>query len=128
MEAIIKEAAAFAQKRGIAFMVQIQPSVVDLTTNFRRANHVVLSSYPQYNQSNLSLPIEKMCQENQIPHLNLYKLFMNNNPETLYFEYDDDHWNNAGQDLAAIHCAAYINKEFGKKMEENMASSQIPAN
>ena len=42
------------------------------------------------------------------PHVNFFEPFMHNNPDTLYFKKDNNHWNDRGQDIAAQKTAAYI--------------------
>lgn len=107
MEAVLKQAKAIATERGVEFLVLIQPSVVDLTENYK-FSYKDLEKYPGYKNSNLTDAVSNVCKENNIYQINLFNSFQRNNPEELFFKGGNNHWNNRGQDLAARETESYI--------------------
>jgi hypothetical protein len=99
--AILREAKDTADAAGVALLVAIEPSRVDLTT-LDSVNHESLrQAYPSYDRRRLTRSIEELCRSEAIDVINLYDAFSQNSPETLYFKGADNHWNDAGQRLAA---------------------------
>jgi len=82
-----------------------------LTENFR-VSYEHFRQYPEYRRKNLTDAVKNICLENNIPVLNLYDVFFKNDPSSLYFVAPNNHWNDAGQDLAARATATYINDRF----------------
>ena len=111
MKAVLKKAKQFADSKHIQFMVLIQPSSKDLTTNFK-PNYEEFGKYPEYTRNGLTSLIEKMCAENNIPQVNLFKVFLGHEPGHLFFKYDDDHWNDSGEDVAAQETANFISQHM----------------
>ena len=111
MRGILLQAKEFAIKSNVKLLVQIQPSVVDLSKN-GYINYDNLTQYKGYKRTNLSSFIEEMCKSEKISYLNLYQIYSENKPESLYFKGDNNHWNDAGQDLAAKVSASYIKSNF----------------
>lgn len=107
MSAVLREAKARAAAGGIELLVVIQPSVIDMTTNFVISYKHLERKYPGYKRTNLTDALERICVENDIHRVNLYDIFLRNTPEKLYFR-NDNHWNDRGQDLAAKETASYI--------------------
>ena len=101
MAAVLKKARDFADGKGIGFMVLIQPSVIDLTTDNAVLSYEYLQRFPNYHRRNLSSAIQQICNENAIAVVNLFDLFDANDPQNLYFRSGNDHWNDRGQQLAA---------------------------
>ena len=111
LEAVLKEAQAVAGAREIKFAVLVQPSVIDLTENFR-VSYEHFRQYPEYRRKNLTDAVKNICLGNDIPMFNLYDVFVKNDPDSLYFLAPNNHWNDAGQDLAARETAMYIHDRF----------------
>lgn len=109
MRGILRAAKSLADAKKIKFLVVIQPSAVDLTENTTLSHHE-LAAYPGYRQDNLTRTTEKICIENGIPYVNLFDVFAQNSPEGLFFRKHNDHWNDAGQELAARVTAGYLQK------------------
>jgi hypothetical protein len=96
-----------AEEKGAKLLVIIQPSAIDVTPGVTRLNAVYLSRFDEYRADRLTSVIDEICNRNQIDRINLFPLFVRNNPDSLYFKIDT-HWNDAGQDLAARETASYI--------------------
>jgi hypothetical protein len=108
MESVLKRANTIAGSKGIKFLVLIQPSKKDLTKDNAVLNYEYLQKYPKYRRTNLADAVKNKCVENNIYFINLFDVFMRNNPENLYFRIDQMHWNDQGQDIAAKETALYI--------------------
>jgi hypothetical protein len=108
MESVLKRANTIAGSKGIKFLVLIQPSKKDLTKDNAVLNYEYLQKYPKYRRTNLTDAVKNKCVENNIYFINLFDVFMRNNPENLYFRIDQMHWNDQGQDIAAKETALYI--------------------
>ena len=110
MNAVLKRAKALADSKCIEFLVLIQPSIIDLTENFK-FSYKHLQSYPGYRRRNITDAVENICIANNIHCINFFDVFLRNNPADLFFKKDNDHWNDQGQDIAAKETALYISSE-----------------
>lgn len=108
LEGVLSEAQRVADSKGIQLLVLIQPSVVDLTRNFAFLDYSFLSTYPSYDRERLATIVEDICVLREIHYLNLFPVFLENQPDNLFFLETDNHWNDAGQNLAARETAQYI--------------------
>ena len=115
MNAVLNEAKTLADSKNVEFLVVIQPSVRDLTTN-TPMNYQDFREYPGYKRTALTSAVDEICIQSNMHRVNLFKLFLQNKPSNLYFKHDD-HWSNAGQEIAARETAGYI--------AENMLSRQL---
>jgi len=105
---VLKAANITASSKGISFLVVIQPAVIDLTPENSELSYEYLQKYPEYINTNLTDIVENICIGNNINFVNLFNVFMSNNPENLYFRSGNNHWNDHGQNIAAIETASYI--------------------
>jgi hypothetical protein len=106
MEGVLKKALGTATERGIKLLVIIQPSVIDVTEG--------------------NALVEDSCVKHQIHRLNLFPVFLGNQPENLYFNMVDDHWNAAGMDLAARETADYIRTAWPQLLSPAKADAGRP--
>ena len=117
MEAILKKAANTAATNDVKLVVLIQPSTRDLTRNMQ-PNYEDFGKYPSYRPDRLTSTIDKICDRNTIHRINLFPVFLSNNPQSLYFTTNDDHWNEKGQDLAAHTTAQYLHQHFDETLPD----------
>ena len=109
MEAVLKRAKEFADSRGILFFVMIEPSIIDMTLdNEDVLGYGYLERYPGYDRRTLTAAVKNACAETGVAYVNLFNVFIENDPRSLYFKKDDNHWNDRGQDVAARATAQYI--------------------
>ncbi|MBO6524095.1 MAG: SGNH/GDSL hydrolase family protein [Balneolaceae bacterium] len=109
MKSVIARMNELAIEKEVQFAVQILPSSTDLTpSNYVLGNEFLKKNYPDYNQGRLTNILSEFTRELEIPSINLYQMFLQNNPETLFFRGENNHWNDFGQDLAAKVAASFI--------------------
>lgn len=107
MNAILKRFQQSAKQAKVELLVLIQPSSLDLCKNMPFNHQYLQENFPNYQPTHLTSELEKICEQNDINYLNLYPIFQNNQPESLYFK-GDNHWNNKGQLLAAKTMATFL--------------------
>lgn len=117
MERVLKRAQYTAKEKGVELIVLIQPSVIDLTENYK-LSYKHLDKYPGYKRSNLTDTVKNLCAANKIYKINLFDAFLMNEPDKLFFEGNNNHWNNLGQDLAARETKLHILKILGKNSKQ----------
>ena len=111
MDRVLRRARDFAASRNIKFLVLIQPSSRDLTENLS-PNHNDLAKFSGYRRNNISSAVDKICRRAGVGRINLFDIFMKNDPQTLYFKQANSHWSIKGQALAAEATADYVHREF----------------
>jgi lysophospholipase L1-like esterase len=106
--AVLERASHVAQERATPFLVAIQPTSRDLTTNL--PNHYqALAGIPGYDRRRLDAWVVTICEEAGIDFVNLFDVFATTGkPNELYFPTPDPHWNEAGQLVAARAVAERI--------------------
>jgi len=107
MEGVLKRAKEAAEKKGILFLVVIEPSVVDLTENYL-FSYAHLREYPHYRKENLTDTTRNICVSNTIDVVDLFDVFSKSDPGNLFFRNRNNHWNDRGQDIAAKEVAEYM--------------------
>ncbi len=111
IDRVLRQARDFAASKDIGFVVLIQPSSLDLTENLS-PNHNDLAKFSGYRRNNISSAVDKICEGAGIGRINLFDIFMRNDPKTLYFKKANTHWSPRGQALAAEATADYLQRQF----------------
>ena len=109
LAAIASRMAATAKEHDVPFLLLIIPSPIDVCEHYDI--RIDRKDYPNYQPSRLSDLLVEMAVAQDIAHLNFFPHFQSADPDALYFRDGDDHWNDAGQKLAAELTAAMIKKE-----------------
>lgn len=112
MDEVIKNVKNLADTKEVKLLVLIQPSIIDVTTDNFIIGYDYLEQYTDYKRTNLTDAVEKICVSHNLHSVNLFDIFMENNPEDLFFRGKDGHWNDRGQQLAAKETARYINSHL----------------
>jgi hypothetical protein len=123
MRAVLDKVRAETDAREIAVMLLIEPSVIDVSTNWRALSYLTLSTFDSYRRERLSSLIETVGAESGLDSLNLFQLFMDNDPNTLYFRGSDNHWNERGQELAARAAADFIISRYAPRLKLTTTAS-----
>jgi len=106
LAALLKRAGATARHAGVPLVILVIPSPIDVCEHF--AIRVDAARYPAYSRDTLTRVAAEAAQQAGLPCLNLFEVFRANGPDALYFPYGDDHWNAAGQSLAAREMADFL--------------------
>jgi hypothetical protein len=101
MAATLKSAAQTAAEASVRLVVLIQPASQDITTNVPN-HHEQLARFPEYDPRRMTQFLVDTCEAAGIEYIDLYETFTEvDDPGSLYFRIDDNHWNEAGQLVAA---------------------------
>ena len=96
-----------AEEFKVAVAIGLAFEQLDLTQNLS-PNYQDLSQYPEYRRNTLTNIVDRICYRLGVRTVNLYDVFATHDPEKLFFTGSNDHWNDAGQELAAQRMADYI--------------------
>lgn len=107
MEAVLRRAAAAARKRDVPFMLLFIPHPVDVMDTHEHGR-VDMERFPDYRRTNLTGSLVGIAQRVGADHVDLYDAFRQRRGVGLYYRGGDDHWNSAGQKLAAEITADHI--------------------
>ncbi len=108
LAAVVEEAARITTAHGVTFLVVIQPTSRDLTTNLPN-HHLALEGVHGYDRRRLDQWVQEICEAAEVDFVNLFDVFdATGTPNDLYFPTPDPHWNEAGQLLAAEATAAHL--------------------
>lgn len=107
LSAMLRKAGEICADNNAQLMILVQPAVYDLCQN-HLFGPKELAVNNLYKPDNICSAIMSVCNSNNLYSLNLYEPFKASQPENLHFRTDDDHWNDAGQLLAAELTANYI--------------------
>lgn len=107
MRGVLHQAKQLATKKRIQLLVTVQPSSFDLTTHLH-PNFTDFAKFPNYERNRLTGIVEQIARDEGIDVINLFVPFSTQNPDRLFLTNNDDHWSEAGQDLAAQTVAAFI--------------------
>src|SRR5512146_1286661 len=111
MTGILHMAKQLAATKQAQLLVTVQPSSFDLTTHLR-PNFTDFEGFPGYRRDRLAQIVEQAAETEGIDVINLFDLFLNHAPDRLFFANNDDHWSEAGQELAAHTVATFIHSKY----------------
>lgn len=77
------------------------PHPVDVTGGEWDSWAIDRTRFPEYDGRNQIAPLEAAARALGVPHVSLYDVYRSRDARALYFRDGDDHWNAAGQRLAA---------------------------
>lgn len=100
MNGVLAGFANLSKQKNVPVLVIVEPSSRDLTKNLS-PNFQNFSAFLGYKPENMSSFVQQSCEAAQLPYINLFSDFQKNDPSSLYFIENDDHWNDRGQKLAA---------------------------
>jgi len=101
MAAVLDAMKAEADRAGVPLFITAIPHPMDLLDGDHASGRIDKIAYPDYRPTRLTDALTGIAAETGLPHLNLYAPFKASDPEALYLKGGDDHWNAAGQALAA---------------------------
>lgn len=120
MKAVMRRIRDVADQNGTSLVFLFIPHPVDVTDHYD--NWVIdRTKYPDYDGRNQVAPLEEAAKSLRVPYVNLYDIFRKHDVNLLYL-HEDDHWNAAGQKLAAEVMAEYILQ--GKSLGHSMLKAE----
>lgn len=108
MEKVLIKLRDTAAGAATSLVLLILPSPADACDHYDTA--VNTARHPQYDRSQLSGLVEGMAVRNGIPYLNLFHVLRTVDANRYYFHGGDNHWNDAGQAMAAQLLADMIKR------------------
>lgn len=100
MQAVMERMAATADAHRVPLFFVFVPHAIDATSR-HDVGRVDVAKYPQYRPSRGTDELVAMAGRLGRPYLDLFGPFRERGADDLYFAGLDDHWNDAGQELAA---------------------------
>ena len=107
MEAVIRRIRDTAARNGVALVFLFIPHPADVADSYDDWR-IDRTRFPEYNGRNQIAPLETMSRTLGLRSLSLYERFRASDANRLYFHGGDDHWNAAGQRLAAEMMTEYL--------------------
>jgi len=107
MQAVMRRIGEVAERNDVPFAFLFIPHPLDVADG-DAWGRVDRKRFPDYNGRNQIAFLEEMARVLGAPYVSLYDVFRANNANSLYFRDGDDHWNAAGQRLAAEVMADYL--------------------
>lgn len=112
LAAVLARASQVARERALPFLVVIQPTSRDLTTNLPN-HHLALQGIAGYDRRRLDAWVVAICKEAGVDFINLFDVFeATGRPNDLYLPTPDPHWNEAGQRVAAQAAAEWVQQSL----------------
>jgi hypothetical protein len=105
MERVLLRIAATARSRGVPVLFVIIPSAFDVCDAWEE--RVDPRVFPGYRRDALTAALARIGERNDLDYLDLYAPFRAAGADSLYYR-RDEHWNDAGQELAANLTSALV--------------------
>jgi len=107
MAAVLRRIRDIAAHSHVPLAFLFIPHPFDVTDDYDgwRADR---ARFPEYSGRNQIAPLEEMARTLAVPFVSLYDVYRANDANSLYFHGGDDHWNAAGQRMAAQEMANYL--------------------
>ena len=97
--------------RGIPDTFLFIPHPIDVVEDYECCGRIERPRFPDYDRRNLVAPLEGLAKARGIPFVSFYDHFKQKGAENFYFVGGDDHWNDAGQRLAAEVVSDFLLEE-----------------
>jgi lysophospholipase L1-like esterase len=107
MAQVLRRIRDTASRQGVPVVVLLIPAALDVCETFD-GRRVDPAKYPAYRRSAITDAMAEAAAAAGLPCVDLFPVFREGDANRLYLHETDDHWNAAGQDLAAERMAAYL--------------------
>ena len=110
MDAVIAAIKKQAQQQDVPLLLVAVPHPMDVMGGNHASGVVDMEQFPDYRPTRMTGSLQDIAERHGVDHINLLQPFQAAaDPAALYLLGGDDHWNNAGQALAAKIIAGQIN-------------------
>lgn len=107
MRAVVRRIRDVAARSGVPLAFLFIPYPFDVIGHYDEWR-IDRKRFPDYNGRNQIAPLEDMARALGVPFVSLYDVYRAHDASSLYFRGGDDHWNAAGQRMAAEMMADYL--------------------
>ncbi len=107
MNAVLQRAKDSVDRAGTQLALLLIPHPINVVQKYD-VGRVEEQRFPEHARRNLISPLEDWARTNEVPFLSLFDPFKERDANALYFHGGDDHWNAAGQALAAELMTEYL--------------------
>lgn len=107
MRAVMRRIRDVAAHNGVRLTFLLIPHPVDVTREYD-GWHIDRSRFPGYAERNQIGPLEDAATGLAVPFVSLFDAYRSADANALYFHDGDDHWNSAGQRVAAELMARHL--------------------
>ena len=107
MAAVVRRIRDVAAQNRVPLVFLYIPHPGDVTDHYD-GWRIDRKRFPDYDGRNQIAPLEGMALSLGVPFVSLYDVYRANDADSLYFHGGDDHWNAAGQRMAAEVTANYL--------------------
>lgn len=108
MKAVLQRIATVAKEHAVPLAFLFIPHPMDLAEGYDAWKPVDRARFPAYGGRNQTAPLETAAISLGVPYVSLYEPFRAKGPQAYYLRGGDDHWNSAGQRVAAEALAELI--------------------
>lgn len=112
MKATLRRIHDVASKSSVPLVFVFIPHPVDVAVRYDNWAAVDLDRYPDYRGRNQTLPLEEAALSAGVPFVSLFDAYRAAGANALYFQRNDDHWNVAGQKMAAELVSKVVAQEL----------------
>ena len=100
MREVLRRIRDVAARNGVTLVFLFIPHPADVTESYDQWRFD-RTRFPDYDGRNQTGPLEDMARSLSVPFVSLHHIFREKDANSLYFHGGDDHWNDAGQAMAA---------------------------
>lgn len=108
LDGIVARMRSVADEHGVPLAIMVVPHPMDLLGGDHSSGFVDRARYPDYDPTRLSGTMVEIARRNDVPVLDLFPVFEGEDVNALFLRGGDDHWNAAGQALAADAAAGFL--------------------
>ncbi len=101
MRAVFARIVEETEQAGLPLLAVVIPHPMDVLGGDHASGRIDPAKYPDYDPARLTRTMSDIVSETGVPQVNLFDPFAAVDANTLYLKGGDDHWNSAGQALAA---------------------------
>lgn len=108
MQAVMRRIRDVAAKSGVPLVFVFIPHPIDVVDMYDDWGAVDRKRYPEYSGINQTAALEAGAKLAGVPFISLYAAYRAVDANRFYFHHNDDHWNAAGQRIAAELVSARV--------------------
>lgn len=116
MQATMRRIRDIAARNDVPLAFLFIPHPVDVASSYDNWSRVDLKRYPEYHGRNQIAPLEDGAKSLGVPFVSLYDVYKSLDANSLYFHGGDDHWNAAGQRIAAERVSELLARLFPRRL------------